>query len=160
MPRRVSLSSRGLAAAIAERFADDAWHMLDEVVAACGHLVPPEIAVRRYRLRRTQTKAPLSEQVELGRRWVISNALKKMGAEPGGPTDQKRWSRIRLPSGEYGVARGERQHAAKLTESMVREIRLRYALGQGTFKEIGEDYGLSQSAVGQIVHRQTWRHVA
>lgn len=74
----------------------------------------------------------------------ISNTADKMakGRHARGPEHSK-WSR------------GELQHMCKLTEDRVRAIRgdLR------TQKEIAADYGISQTNVGLIQRRMTWKHV-
>ena len=54
---------------------------------------------------------------------------------------------------------GESNHKSKLTERDIKEIRLRYEQGE-TQTTLGKDYGVSHVAVGQIVQRKTWRHVA
>ena len=160
-PRGNLLTSRGLAAAIAGRFADGEWHIVDEVVAACGHLIPPEIAVRRIaRNWRGDLRASVSEQVELGRRWIILKTLPTLGAEAGGQRLRDKWVRFRLPVGEYGMARGSRHPEALLNEEKVKEIRIRYALGSATQKELAREYGVAPSAISMVVRRKSWRHVA
>lgn len=57
------------------------------------------------------------------------------------------------------VARGERHGMAKVDAAAVREIRRLVAAG-ALQREAGARFGLSQRAVGRIVHRDTWSHVA
>ena len=57
------------------------------------------------------------------------------------------------------MARGERHHRTNLTDTDIRCIRELYATGRKLQREIGEEYGLTQGAISQIVHRQTWYHV-
>lgn len=159
MLRRGSLKSSGLSAAICERFADGELHALEEVVAACGHLVPPEIAVRTLG-RSGSNRGTLAERVARGRACVVKHTLSGLGAEADGPSPRRKWERFRLPPGDYGLQRGSQHHDAKVTEAQVREIRLRYALGRVTMECLAAEYGLSQTAVSQMVRRKTWRHVA
>lgn len=158
MRRRGSLRSEGLSRAIVARFADGAWHNVDEVVAACGHLIPLEIALRRRVGSRYKAGVPLDEQVEQGRRAVIRSALHEMGAEPGG-TGRLKWAQFRLPARAYGVPVGERHYSAKLTAEQVREIRVRYARGGVTMAVLGQEYGVAGTSVSQIVRRMKWKHV-
>lgn len=162
MVLRGSLKSAGLVHAIVEQFADGQWHTLDAVVAACDHRIPPEIALRRAR-EHGATRGTLAERVESGRRSTIAQALRKLGAEPGGPTPRTRWSRFRLAAGAlgsgYGVPIGAAHHEAKVTEADVRAIRLRYALGQVTMRELAEEYGMGVSGIQRIIRRVSWRHV-
>lgn len=159
MRRFGRLQSTGLRAAIADRFADDGWHVVDEVVALCGHLVPPEIALRRVRERESGASLPLAERVEYGRRILIKKHLKLMGAEPGGPVYRQKWDRFCLKRGTYGYLRGEQCRNAKVTESQVREMRARHAAGGVTATALAADYGVTPSMVGHILARRSWRHV-
>ena len=54
---------------------------------------------------------------------------------------------------------GERNTNAKLTARQVVEIRELYQTKKANQYELADRYGLSQSAVGSIVRRQTWSHV-
>lgn len=56
-------------------------------------------------------------------------------------------------------ALGEQCHAAKLTAAIVTEIRARYAAGNVTHKTLAAEYGITQSNVSMIIHRQTWTHL-
>lgn len=53
--------------------------------------------------------------------------------------------------------RGETSPLAKLTEQDVREIRERYARGGIYQRELGVEYGVSQTEVGRIVRGVRWR---
>lgn len=56
------------------------------------------------------------------------------------------------------IYRGEEHGAAKIGEDAVHEIRERAAAGEQQ-KHLAAEFGLSTSAVGNIVRRETWRHV-
>ena len=56
---------------------------------------------------------------------------------------------------QKGIANGN----AKLTEDDVREIRRLYATGQLTQPELALQFGVSRQVIGQIVRRETWKHV-
>lgn len=58
------------------------------------------------------------------------------------------------------VRRGEAQWNAALTEEKVRDIRTRYAEGGVLYHELADEYGVWPQAIGRIVRRETWRHVA
>lgn len=61
--------------------------------------------------------------------------------------------------GEVG-AKGERNGSAKLTAAQVREIRARYIKGQHpTLRELGTEYGVSNTLIRHIVIGRIWRHV-
>ena len=53
---------------------------------------------------------------------------------------------------------GESHPSAKLTESDVREIRVKHASGE-TQTALGHEYGVSSRQIGYIVHRKKWKHV-
>jgi hypothetical protein len=59
---------------------------------------------------------------------------------------------LRAP--KHGTLNG----CAKVVEKDIEDIRKRYAGGE-TQREIGEDYGMTQANVSEIVRRRTWRHV-
>jgi hypothetical protein len=50
-------------------------------------------------------------------------------------------------------------HTAKLTEDDVREIRRRYKPRCVTFKQLGKEFGVSDTVIYKIVKRHKWRHV-
>jgi hypothetical protein len=56
------------------------------------------------------------------------------------------------------MARGERQHSAKLTENAVRAIRTLYAGGISR-NQLRKQYGVSFHTVNEIVVGRTWKHV-
>jgi hypothetical protein len=63
-----------------------------------------------------------------------------------------------LPTG-HKRSTGERNSNAKLTEKDVRVIRALCRAGR-TQQSVAAQYGLTQSAVGYIVRRKLWAHVA
>ncbi len=54
---------------------------------------------------------------------------------------------------------GSKNPSAKMTEKQVIEIRLRYASGGVTYKELGNLYGMAVSSIHDIMHRRKWKHV-
>jgi hypothetical protein len=56
-------------------------------------------------------------------------------------------------------ARGTRQALAVLNEVLVLEIRERYSLGGISYAKLAKQYGVSTTAVQQIIERKTWKHV-
>lgn len=59
---------------------------------------------------------------------------------------------------DRNYARGTRQHLAKLNDASVREIREMHQEGFSYF-DIARVYGVSVTAVGNVVRRETWTHV-
>jgi hypothetical protein len=55
---------------------------------------------------------------------------------------------------------GESSPAAKLTTEQVEEIRSRYASGAVSQRELGCEYGVSQTAISKIVRGVRWKHLA
>lgn len=54
---------------------------------------------------------------------------------------------------------GSKNAMAKVNEELVREIRVKYATGNYTYKQIGDELNLNQATIGYIVIRHTWKHV-
>lgn len=158
------LASRGLCDAIVTQFADGHEHASEEVAAWCGHLIPPELAIRELERKQRSPGLTLRDKVEKGRLGMIRKALAGLGAEPRGQTARTRWSRFCLAAeGDgvvYGMQKGSAHHGAKLNEEMVREIRLRYAFGSVLQKELAAEYGVSVGTIRDVLTRKCWRHVA
>jgi hypothetical protein len=58
------------------------------------------------------------------------------------------------------IPRGEAVGTAILTEDMVREIRRRHVRGKVTYCMLAEEFGVSPGAIGDIVRRTNWGHIA
>lgn len=54
--------------------------------------------------------------------------------------------------------RGEENHAAKLTENAVREMRRRFAAGE-SITSIANSFAVARSAASRVLNGTTWRHV-
>lgn len=63
-----------------------------------------------------------------------------------------------LDSGRFKPCHGEAHTYAKLTDEQVREIRRR--AGAESHTALGREFGVARSAIYQIYHRRTWKHVA
>jgi len=57
------------------------------------------------------------------------------------------------------LTHGESVNSAKLTEAQVLELRESYARGEVTRKELVKKYGLTQSAITNIINRRYWKHI-
>lgn len=57
------------------------------------------------------------------------------------------------------AAKGEEVGNAKLTDAIVKEIRVRYAAGGVSQAKLARQYGVGQSAISAVIKRQTWKHV-
>jgi hypothetical protein len=55
----------------------------------------------------------------------------------------------------FAITCGESHYKSKLTDDDVRAIRA----SSGTFKEIGQRFGISESNAEFIFKRKTWKHV-
>jgi hypothetical protein len=54
---------------------------------------------------------------------------------------------------------GESNVSAKITDEIVREIRVRYDKDKMTTRELAAEYGVSYMTISRVVNRQTWKHV-
>ena len=61
--------------------------------------------------------------------------------------------------GRGGQTKGEKHGRSKLTETDVREIRIKYANGGITHRQLALEYGISQQAITKIIRRRTWSHI-
>lgn len=64
-----------------------------------------------------------------------------------------------LRRGRHKPPQGEKNGNALLDEGLVREIRRRYAAGEGSYASLAPDYGVSASLIARIVTRTRWDHV-
>ena len=51
------------------------------------------------------------------------------------------------------------RYRKKLTEKEVLEIRAKYATGEYTYQQLADEYGVSQTTIGEIVNYKIWRHL-
>jgi len=58
------------------------------------------------------------------------------------------------------VPRGEQCPQARLTDDAVREIRRLYAAGGTTHAALAARFGVQPHAIGKVVRRERWKHVA
>ena len=61
--------------------------------------------------------------------------------------------------GRASHPRGERNGASKLTEKEVQEIRMEYAKGGSSQRTLAARFGVAKTLVGNIVRRESWRHI-
>lgn len=54
---------------------------------------------------------------------------------------------------------GENHGAVKLTESLVRKIRKKYATGKYTMYRLGIIFKVNSGTIHSVIHRKTWKHV-
>lgn len=66
---------------------------------------------------------------------------------------------MRKGRGRCGVMPGVANAHAKLTDDIIRDIRLRAASGE-THRVIADRYGVARATVSAIVRRKSWRHVS
>lgn len=94
-----------------------------------------------------------------------------IGTVADNQADMKRKGRATGPknpvrgSGHYAhqhpelVLRGSKCGMAKLSESLVSEIRDRYSSRTVSMYQLGREYGVARTLIGMIIHRKIWRHV-
>lgn len=75
-----------------------------------------------------------------------------LGTQAENNADRDRKGRRKGPQGEH-------HHKAILTESDVKEIRQRYALGGVTHEQLGLEYGVHESTISRITLRLNWKHL-
>lgn len=114
-----------------------------------GRAVLTEQDVRDIRVSvgRGELHGTLARQYGVSRKYIRDIAVRTSWKHVEGGTLALQGRRI-----------GERNHAARLTESDVREIRRRFAHGEG-ISHISRIYGVWPETIGRVVHRKTWRHV-
>lgn len=61
--------------------------------------------------------------------------------------------------GTRASLKGEAHPMVKLTEQQVHAIRQEYADGHSFQREIAARYGVTKTTIGQIVRRDTWKHI-
>jgi hypothetical protein len=61
----------------------------------------------------------------------------------------------KIAKGRARVPRGEESGKAKVTEAQARAI----LVDPRPYHELGEEYGLTASAIGSIKNRESWRHL-
>jgi hypothetical protein len=162
MGRKLPLRSRGLSAALSEKFADGEWHTLDKATVAVLGRIPLQISIRTFlrRYRRSGCLLQQDEQEWLGARLVVRNALSDLCAEPRKRRGPDAWAEFRLQPGRGpGLLRGERNRAAKLSAAQVLALRARYAAGGVSFTTLAVEFSCSPAAVRQAVRGTTWAHL-
>jgi hypothetical protein len=70
--------------------------------------------------------------------------------------DQKDNNEDKILAGRQ--SKGE-SHRSVLTESQVREIRVRYAKGGLFYRDLAEEYGVCNATIGEIVRHVIWTHI-
>lgn len=76
-----------------------------------------------------------------------------LGTPANNATDRDR-------KGRHWAPRGNEHPTAKLTEAQVQAIRRLYRTGKYTQAELGEQFGVTNTAVQLLVSRKTWGHVS
>ena len=64
-----------------------------------------------------------------------------------------------IERGSFNHRRGENHPDAKLNEAQVAEIRRRYQRGKVRHLSLAHEFGVSESTIGSVVLRRTWRHL-
>lgn len=78
---------------------------------------------------------------------------------------QHAWSEGNLHISDYQRSRssfentGTRSHASKITEEQVREIREKRRTFNTLYKDLAEEYGMSEASIGQLLRGNTYQDV-
>lgn len=95
----------------------------------------------------------------------IREARKKIGPQLGGRKNKGkiRSQAHRINLGESlrrsGKMKGENSHRAKITESIVLEIRAKFIPRKYSTRTLAKEYGLSKTHILEIVNRKSWVHI-
>ena len=65
----------------------------------------------------------------------------------------------REAKGRGNQQKGEKHGNSKLTETQVREIRIKYATGGINQRQLALEYGISRQNIGDIINRKYWKHI-
>lgn len=143
-------------------YLSDKWHQLKSNVDRDGYLRVSLYCNRKlhkYKVHRLVCKAfhgPSPEGLECrhlnGNR--TDNSAKNL---VWGTKTENQADRVR--NGTMNPLRGEKHHAAKLTENNVREIREIYVIGNVNQRQLAKLYGVSRWQIGRIIRGQGWQHV-
>jgi hypothetical protein len=57
------------------------------------------------------------------------------------------------------LEKGEKHPSSKLTEDDVREIRIKYANGGVSQRQLALEYGITKTNIGTIILRKSWSHI-
>lgn len=158
------LRSRGVSAIIVERFADGCEHSIEQVAAACGHLIDPTIAVREYQRHHPNPRIALSwsEVVEKGRLLRLAQTLRQLGAQPrGGTSNRTRWQTFCLPVGSAvreTPVDGPKPHV-RVTEQIVIRARRRHYVDGVPIPQIAAEEGTSVVTLRVAIKGRSWKHL-
>jgi hypothetical protein len=81
-----------------------------------------------------------------------------VGTKADNSLDMANKKRVHRPFG-HTWNRGEKSGNAKLTDKKVFNIRRKYKTGKYSQKELGNDFGVSQMQVSNIVNDRKWAHL-
>lgn len=137
-----------------------------------------EPPVKRDGINRNANKLKGEQQQDAKLTWELVREIRTLYPASGMPTDviaarygvaqrviylvlcNKGWHDPSYDASVYIRAKprpsGERNHGAKLTWAIVREIRARYIFRKVTAKMLAAEYGISPTHVEKIVRRETW----
>lgn len=59
----------------------------------------------------------------------------------------------------FDKSRGEENYNSVLSDSDVKDIRSKYRTGNFTYRQLGDEYGVSSADICNIVNNKTWRHL-
>lgn len=63
------------------------------------------------------------------------------------------------PKSYESTLRGSKHSMAKLNESLVSEIRIKYSNGGTSFNTLAKEYSVSKKTILQVIHNRIWRHI-
>lgn len=130
-----------------------------------GAIKSPAIMLKAHRYAYELTRGPIPDNL-----WVLHRCDNPPCVNPdhlflGTATDNNRdtkgkgrWRTGSITKPER-LRRGVAHYEAKLTDSMVREIRGRYLAGGVTGVALAKEYGVSNAALYKVLQGRSWKHV-
>lgn len=59
----------------------------------------------------------------------------------------------------HNVGKGEKCPRSKLTEKQILKIREKYTTGNYTYKQLADEYSVTDTTIGLIIRRENWSHI-
>lgn len=125
-----------------------------------GKKRPKEVAEKIAKANRARRGQTISEET----RQKMSEAAKKAETHNNVPSEvrdatlEKNHNRI-VPVEERLRKSGENNYNSKITDDQAREIIALHATGDYSYQVLGDIYGMSKVAVGNLVRGKTWKHI-
>lgn len=122
-----------------------------------------KVRYKAHRFSWEETNGPIAEGVCVCHKCDVPACVRVehlfLGTNADNMADMMRKKRGGSTIHPERCVRGERCHAAKLTEEIVRSIRIEYANGGVTYPELAKRHGVARRAIQHAITRMWWKHV-